>query len=1248
MADKELKAKQILLKGKLRSSDDSVAIGEDFQQLTNLRYTDTHPQGVSGMTKINTTALSSYPTIKSGFHLRKDLPAESNVVVQAFNSGGTEAKYYKNSTAIPSAGDFTATALLTQSGTPGTANWSKAPNGNLVMCDGKGTYIWGGSEIRVGSFINYSPDNSFWYNYTDRVQNDLSTGAANLATMYRVTESVDSDVMLLLHLNNNVTDTSPATIHTVANYTRSNGSISNEHMTTLTGWADGDGAGAAAASTQGPYGGYETFKFDGGTAQDGTAHATRTKDVGTIGDTAHVISIRMYNDLVGALAADDEFRLTVDGATYQLIVKWCSDGLFVYDGASYNEVGTNIVNADAWNEWTFDVDATTPGSATCTVYKNGVSQATGVDCSNVPTGTDGTIELKQNSQTTASQISYVDWVKVGLATTAVTFSTTKVFGTHSAVFSGADWLEIPDDADFDFSAGIFTIDGRFRVDNLTTNHPIWYQQIDRVGAAEDTFLVHIDTNGAVSLSIYDDGAQTIALATPNSTIAADTWYHIAIVENGDDWYIFVDGILKGYLDDSSRAENYTSAVLIGRSDGAAPVYYDGFVDELRVSDSARWTTNFEVPLAAYASNTYTTYLYVGSPRPLQGIKFYIGTANATAGTSTVEYWAGSSFTEVGSLSDGTTASSSKPLAVTGTMSFDSTEAVAEPSIIDGIVLYWYRISISELDATTTVYSVSLDAPMQTIKDTWDGIEVPELSFKHWDDDLDKYIDFTTNVYEDSYVTDYTNTYAELDSATTSDHLIAGFATEQMGLVFRLIPSMENSTANTIATIYYWNGTAWATVGTLTDGTSENSISFAKSGTISWNPVTAGTELKKEISNEVPLYYYKISFSQALDSEVELYYVAGITAPITINAFKYPFYAGDSVWLLNELNKDRNRVLRSVPGHADTWNGDLALSFTVGDDKDLIAGEAIYMQIGTNLYEVLVLCKKSETWMVIPGVDSLEKFLVDATKGCTAAGTMRTASLGAKDALGTKRNVVIWQGTNAIHLYDGRAVLDIDDDIADYFDRRKSYAINTSYVSASQSFFDENNHYHWKFASGTSTTLNKELVYDTDRSRWYEIDRGTAKYLQCGIEVEDTNGNKYSYGAISQYMERLENGTDFDGTDITHTLHTGDIPVAESIAHLSKVDALGLTCLATNTTTNTISGSYYRDGATTADETFTLAPQKTGKRIATPTTQDIKQQGSGIYHSFKLVMITDDETIGFEPMYLYAYYKVVRSKLLGGS
>jgi hypothetical protein len=109
----------------------------------------------------------------------------------------------------------------------------------------------------------------------------------------------------------------------------------------------------------------------------------------------------------------DCFELQVRRNDVRLVVDWGSDGLFVHDGAARNEVGTNEVTLDTWQEWTFDIDFSTPASATVDIYRDGSLLASDVDCSYEGSYANGFVALAQYGYATANQISYVDWIKVG-------------------------------------------------------------------------------------------------------------------------------------------------------------------------------------------------------------------------------------------------------------------------------------------------------------------------------------------------------------------------------------------------------------------------------------------------------------------------------------------------------------------------------------------------------------------------------------------------------------------------------------------------------------------------------------------------------------------------------------------------------------------------------------------------------------------------------------------------------------------
>lgn len=1112
--DRPLEIKDIPFTGKLITSVNAVMVGENFSQLVNMRYNDVSIEMIGGMGKINTTALTTYLKVRNGFHYRKSQPQESHVLVQAYNTGLTASQLLQNTTAIPSAGDFSGTALYTDSTGASIGRFSYTPNGEVAYCNGVDTLIWPGDEQRISGFYNYNPDGTFSYDFTEEVQNTLTT---DFATVTNSAGGIDSSTMLLLHLDNNVTDSSPTTAHTVTNNN-------------------------------------------------------------------------------------------------------------------------------------------------------------------------------------------------------VTFSTTKVFGTHSAVFNDSNaYLTVPDDADFDFSGGSFTIDGRFRVDSLSGINPIFHQSIttstipynsgstepsigDTISGAvsSETAVIHavvldsgtwgggnaagtfyvislsgafnnpenidndttaasniastngatgiddsedhlhcwIGTDGSVNLQVYEDyeGGATVTVATPASTIAINTWYHIAFVENGDDWYIFVDGILKGYASDTSRCENYTNVVEIGRDDTGTN-YYDGYMDEYRVSNTARWTTDFDIPSTAYTAADTAGYFYVGSIRPLKGIKFYVGTANTATGSPTVQYWNGSTWITAGSIVDGT-ASGGVTLAQTGTITFTDTESTAKLKYLNQIYIYWYKVYFDDVDSTTTIYQVTGQASMQSIKDIWDGQLRTCFSFQIYDGTT--YSDNTINVKEEDYTSANTATFANLSSLASTSYIVAGFIEKQSGISFTFVGGSGNSTACT-ATVSYWNGASWTSVGNIDDLTIESGASFAKSGTITWN--TPSAEYKQTIGKEYQLYYYKIAFTATLDADVKLDQVKGIPAQEDLKGYKFPVMAGDRLWLCSDQSGMKNSALVSAFGTSVVFNGDDSQRFYFGDDNELTAGTAIYSQFGSSLYDITIICKDTETWIVTGNSPiTWTKFKASDRIGCPAPLTMVTGHMDVDITPGLNRYVAIWQAADGIYIFDGRTFFPIHKDIEDVFDKRNTNGINRSKIGDSVGFFDnQNKEYHWLWASGSSTTLDKEYVFDIKRLKWYTNSRSTA--LQYGMEVIDTNGNSYNYGFIDTgYMERLEYGNDSDGTAITATWETGDMfvggsPLIETTVRIAKMVMNGKA-----NTSNNVSLYHYGDGNTTATtDARSLSPS--GSIIQMP----LKTEGLGPYttHRFKATMTTNDEVIGFEPLLFSIAFKRIR-------
>ena len=836
------------------------------------------------------------------------------------------------------------------------------------------------------------------------------------------------------------------------------------------------------------------------------------------------------------------------------------------------------------------------------------------------------------------------------------------FGIGSILFDGTgDYLTVPDSADWYFAAAPFTIDcwvrGYFK---YLYDQPICGQYVDAnnywyFGFISQTFVFKIVAGGVTKANYYNTNEYT--------DIA---WRHIELVRNATNVYLFIDGVSQTLTVvtaiSTNEVPNLAAVLEIGAVFNHATVM-NGWLDEFRISKGiARDTSNFTPPVEPYRANVLT--FLVGSPRALQGFKPYVAKPNVAASTMSGKVWNGTTWDTL-TLTDNTSVGGIS-LAQTGKINFTSTVSNTKPKYIEGYFLFWYQFTLSA--GSATIYQVTLDAPFQPIVDLWDGTyrEVSAAYKRLMSDE-----DISTKILRDDYDAYTVETYADLssmaafDSGTGANALEIGFMEKQCGLHFRIPPDFINSTAATTMFIDYWNGTTYVTVGSISDGTSQGSISFSKSGTVSWNNTNLLDETKTNklqamtvwnpmsdptttesiwgwttsVAKYVafPLYFYRVRFDKAMNASCRLNYVGGITAQNAIGYYKFPIFAQGRILLCCDQAGDKSKITCSGKWLTQVYNGMDSVDIFFGGDGELNCGIELFSQYGGNLYSMILMFKDTETY-VMTGQDiaswGKNTYTISTSIGCPAPLTLKKIDLAAEPGQGVNRSLAIWQGVSGIFMSDGRAPIPIHGDIKEYFDKSDSRCIRASMIGDSIGLMDwSNQEYHWKFASGSSATgLNTELVYDLKRNKWYEINRGTGMDLQCGVEVQDTDGNQYDYGFIDTgYMERLEYGTTFDGNSIAHTMYFGDFAPL-GLAFITQLDHLKLITMAKTTTTQDVVCSHYSDTLSTSSDK-TMDVTKTGYRVTNPAFDD-KLQGAP-YHSLKFTTTTNDEACGFEPIALVA-------------
>ena len=102
------------------------------------------------------------------------------------------------------------------------------------------------------------------------------------------------------------------------------------------------------------------------------------------------------------------------------------------------------------------------------------------------------------------------------------------------------------------------------------------------------WLLRLNSNGNLIFTMASDSTYNTAVC---STVPLDTWTHIAGVWDGNEVRCYVGGVLGGSISMTSFVES-TDNVNVGFNSinaGQGNVYFDGLIDEVRISDYVRYT-----------------------------------------------------------------------------------------------------------------------------------------------------------------------------------------------------------------------------------------------------------------------------------------------------------------------------------------------------------------------------------------------------------------------------------------------------------------------------------------------------------------------------------------------------------------------------------------------------------------------------------------------------------------------------------
>ncbi len=166
--------------------------------------------------------------------------------------------------------------------------------------------------------------------------------------------------------------------------------------------------------------------------------------------------------------------------------------------------------------------------------------------------------------------------------------------SYAAVMS--DQFELPD--------GPMTLECWFNADNYDGRTGL-------VAKTENSEFGFFVSDGNAEFVIHLDGRYATA-AAQTGTIRTGVWHHMAGVYDGSTVRLYIDGELAGTVNGAGNRTRNTLPMIIGgdvNGGGNAVSLFEGQIDSVRLSSSARYTGNSFAPERSWASDESTVLLY---------------------------------------------------------------------------------------------------------------------------------------------------------------------------------------------------------------------------------------------------------------------------------------------------------------------------------------------------------------------------------------------------------------------------------------------------------------------------------------------------------------------------------------------------------------------------------------------------------------------------------------------------------------
>ena len=183
-------------------------------------------------------------------------------------------------------------------------------------------------------------------------------------------------------------------------------------------------------------------------------------------------------------------------------------------------------------------------------------------------------------------------------------------GVGMGVFDGSgDSLTAPNSNDWDWGSGNFTMETWIYVLSTAPANSNRGTIINRSAGTSDNYWNFRVENTQLDFFVHSSGSYSYTLSTASSIITHNQWHHVAVVKDGNDYELFVDGTSRASDTETVSWPSLSSVLRIGAAERTSVEdYFDGYMDELRISKTVRYTTTFTPSTTAFKDDKDTVLL----------------------------------------------------------------------------------------------------------------------------------------------------------------------------------------------------------------------------------------------------------------------------------------------------------------------------------------------------------------------------------------------------------------------------------------------------------------------------------------------------------------------------------------------------------------------------------------------------------------------------------------------------------------